>query len=167
MVIGHTLMTNSFSPDVRCISILCSGAACPYKPAFMLQPLFSSVAMTARISVRGGTLHGLWNEFIITKIVCERQTLSTVSCAHLSLSCLCALQLYVCAGVPVFVRIRSSTYFKQITPFVVSSIGHSAKLVWFMDVNQNYISLRSEKDCPSSCCETTTTTTALNKKQIV
>lgn len=122
MVIGHTLMTNSFSPDFCCISILCSGAACPNKPALTLQPLFSSVAMTARISVRDGELHGLWNEFILTEMVCKRQALSAewvlytprvwmcvcvcaffLFSAHCGLSCLRASLLCACACVCMYV----------------------------------------------------------------
>lgn len=71
VVIGHTLMTNSLRPD---FSILCSGAACPNKPGLTPQPLCSSVAVTARI--RGGMSRGLWNELIMTEIVCKRQALS-------------------------------------------------------------------------------------------
>lgn len=104
----HT-RANSFSPDFCCISILCSGAAFLNKQALMLQPLFSSVAMTARISARDGKSHGLGNEFIMTKVVCKKHTsgvftpkaadvyVSFCLFLHTGFSCLCACVCsYVC-----------------------------------------------------------------------
>ena len=59
VVIGHKPMTNYFSPDLCCISIHCSAAVCTNKLAITLRKLFSSVAMTALISVKVRKLHGL------------------------------------------------------------------------------------------------------------
>lgn len=75
-----------------------------------------------------------------------------VSCTQwLILSmCIIAVCVCLCVFVRMFVWLKGLA---QSRPFVVGSSGHSAQLVWFMDVSQDCISLRPEKDCPSSWCE--------------
>lgn len=53
-------------------------------------------------------------------------------CVHLCSVCLCVY-------VRMFVLLKGLA---QRRPFVVGNSGHSAQLVWFMDVSQNCISLR-------------------------
>lgn len=73
----------------------------------------------------------------------------------------------VCTCIHVFVRMFVLLKgLAQSRPFVVGSSGHSAQLVWLMDVSQNCISLQPKKGCPSSWCEPSTnvpTLTALNR----
>ena len=73
---------------------------------------------------------------------CLVHTVAYPVCVHLC---------YVCVQVCVFVLLKGLA---QSRPFVLGSGGHSAQLVWFMDVRQNCIRLWPEKHCPSSCCET-------------
>lgn len=78
VVIGHTLMTNSFSPDFCCISILCSDAACPNKSA----PRAETDALFRRhdssyASVGDGKARGFRNEFIVTKTVRKMQSVDS------------------------------------------------------------------------------------------
>lgn len=58
----------------------------------------------------------------------------------------CISAVCVCLQAHVFVRMFVLLKgLAQSRPFVVGSSGHSAQLVWFMDVSQNCISLRPEK----------------------
>lgn len=121
--------------------------------------------MTAHISAGDRKRHGIWNGFIMTNIVWKRCTISVWMCVCvLSLCGLWASQLYAC------ICLYACLYcLKGLAPsrsFVVGGCGHSAQLVRFVNVSQNCISLRPEKGCPSSRCETPTnvpTLTALNR----
>lgn len=135
----HT-RANSFSPGFCCISILCSGAAFLNKQALMLQPLFSSVAMTARISARDGESHGSGNEFIMTKVVCKKHTsgVFTPKAADVCVSsCLflhtVAFPVWAHVFVRMFVLLKGLA---QSRPFVVGSSGLPIQLVWFMDESE-------------------------------
>lgn len=65
------------------------------------------------------------------------------SCAHCGLFWLCVSLLSVFVCVRMFALLKGLA---QRRPFVVGNSGHSAHLVWFMDVSQNCISLRPERD---------------------
>lgn len=51
----------------------------------------------------------------------------------------------------MFVRLKGLA---RHAPFVVGRSGLPTRLVWFMDVSQSCNSLRPERGCPSSRCET-------------
>lgn len=167
-------MTNSFSPDFCCISILCSGAACPNKPAFTRQTaVFFCCHDSSYLSQRREV--AWFMKWIYHDKNCLQEASSrcvytdgmdvwVCFClflfgAHCGLSCLCLLCICACLFVPL-------KGLAQSRPFVVGRSGHPAQLVWLMDVSHNCISLRPEIDCPSSWCESLTnlpTLTALNR----